>query len=132
MNAIDQVFSVSPDVLAIRSQRTQLIAANLANADTPNYKAMDIDFGEALAMASGDLQSGGLRRTDADHMGVPGGDSLSSQVLYRMPSQPSLDGNTVETNREHVAFMDNAIRYQASLNFLDGKIRSLLLALKGE
>ena len=132
MNLIDQAFGVAPDVLAIRARRTELIAANLANADTPNYKARDIDFAEALQMARGGLEAGRLQRTDADHMGLPGADGLADQVLYRVPSQPSLDNNTVESHREHMAFLDNAVRYQASLNFLDGRIRGLLTAIRGE
>ena len=132
MNAIDKVFGVSPDVLALRARRTELIAANLANADTPNYKARDIDFGEALARARGDLAPGRLQQTNPLHVDAIGGVGMSADARYRVPAQPSLDGNTVESDHEHMAFMDNAIRYQASLNFLNGKIQGLMLALKGE
>ena len=131
MNMIDTTFGVSPRVLALRSQRSALIAANLANADTPHYKARDIDFGRALANAAGDAP-GTLRRTSERHLGLEGGTGSSSsssaiagELRYRIPAQPSLDGNTVETDREHAAFMDNAIRYQASLNFLNGRIQGL-------
>lgn len=127
MNVIDQVLGVSPQVLAIRSQRSELMAANLANADTPGYKAKDIDFSEAMAMARGDQQ--GFSRTNARHMSVSG---VSDAVGYRVPVQPSLDGNTVETDTEHAEFMENAIRYQASLNFMEGRIKSMLTALRGE
>ena len=127
MSMLDQLFGVSPQVLSVRSQRTELIAANLANADTPGYKAMDIDFADALAMARGG--QGGLQRTEGAHIGLGGVDQA---VRYRVPIQPSLDGNTVETDHEHAAFMENAIRYQASLNFLDDRIKSTLLALRGE
>ena len=133
MNMIDTTFGISPRVLALRSQRTALIAANLANADTPHYKARDIDFGRALASAAADAP-GTLRRTSERHLGLDGrsGSDLASELRYRIPSQPALDGNTVETDREHMAFMDNAIRYQASLNFLNGRIQGLKLALRGE
>lgn len=127
MGLIDKAFGASPDALAILSKRSELIAANLANADTPGYKAKDIDFRDALAMARG--ESNGMTGTNKMHMGVSGYDQ---SVRYRVPSQPSLDGNTVETDREHAAFMENSIRYQASLNFVDGKIKSIMLALRGE
>ncbi|MEH6616202.1 MAG: flagellar basal body rod protein FlgB [Porticoccus sp.] len=127
MNMIDRLFGVSPQVLSVRSQRTELIAANLANADTPGYKARDVDFGDALAMARGERR--GLQHAHGSHIAI-GGESQA--VRYRIPSQPSMDGNTVETDREHSEFMENAIRYQASLNFLDGRIKSTLLALRGE
>lgn len=127
MNLIDQQFGVSPDALSLRAQRFELISANLANADTPGYKARDLEFSEALARAQG--ESGLQSATHPSHFELePGG----ADALYRLPFQTSLDGNTVETQQEYAAFMDNAIRYQASLNFLDGRIKSLMLALRGE
>jgi flagellar basal-body rod protein FlgB len=126
MNVIDKVFGVSPQALNIRSQRMELITANLANADTPGYKAIDIDFSSALAKAQG---TGGLLKTNAMHLDFGGS---PEGISYRTPTQLSLNGNTVETDMEHAAFMDNAIRYQASLNFLTGKIKGLMLALRGE
>jgi len=132
MNAIDKVFGVSPQVLTVRAQRTELISSNLANADTPGYKARDIDFGDTMLRVRGEGE--GLQKTNARHLNAHsiGGDGMQSEVLYRMPLQLSLDGNTVETHREHSEFMENAIRYQASLNFLNGRIKSILLALRGE
>lgn len=126
MNVIDKVFGVSPQALSIRSQRFELISANLANADTPGYKAVDIDFGSALAKAQG---VGGLLKTNAMHLDFGGS---PEGVSYRTPSQLSLNGNTVAVDMEQAEFMDNAIRYQASLNFLTGKIKGLMLALRGE
>lgn len=128
MNAIDAQLGISPEALLIRSRRFELIANNLANADTPGYKARDIDFGEALSRAR--AETGGLTRTHPVHMQSGGQHNLS--VKYRVPEQTSLDGNTVETAREHAAFMDNAIRYQASLSFLDGRIKSIRSALRME
>lgn len=127
MNMIDRVFGVSPQALSIRSQRFELISANLANADTPGYKARDIEFGDALARAR--EEGAGHTRTHPMHFDI--GDA-GHDVLYRLPFQSSLDGNTVETQQEHAAFMDNAIRYQASLNFLDRRVKGLRLALRGE
>lgn len=127
MNVVDKVFGVSPHALAIRSQRFELISANLANADTPGYKAMDIDFAAALSKAQSEVAA--PSRTHHMHMAIGGS---SQDLQYRVPNQPRLDGNTVETEQEHAAFMDNAIRYQASLNFLDSRIKGMLRALKGE
>lgn len=128
MGLIDQAFGASPQALSILSKRSELIAANLANADTPGYKAKDIDFRSALAAAKNE-RTGGMMASNPRHMG----DSAFEQSIgYRNPTQPSMDGNTVETDREHAAFMENSIRYQASLNFVDGKIKSILLALRGE
>ncbi len=128
MNVLDKVFGVSPAVLSLRSQRFELISANLANADTPGYKAVDIDFAQELARAGG-----GAARSGMSLAGISvGSGDVSPTVQYRNPWQQSLDGNTVETDQEHALFMDNAIRYQASLNFLGGRIKSIMLALRGE
>ncbi|HDY82116.1 MAG: flagellar basal body rod protein FlgB [Gammaproteobacteria bacterium] len=127
MNVIDRLFGVSPQALSIRAHRFEVISANLANADTPGYKARDIEFGDALTWAQ-DERAQPLK-SSIYHFDV--GNSQYN-LMYRLPHQSSLDGNTVETEQEHAAFMDNAIRYQASLNFLDGRIKSVLLALRGE
>lgn len=127
MNVIEQEFGVSPQALSIRSQRFELISANLANADTPGFKARDIEFSDALAREMEQPAS----HSTAHPMHIDIG-SAGQEVMYRLPFQASLDGNSVETQQEHAAFMDNAIRYQASLNFLDGRIKTLMLALRGE
>lgn len=127
MNTIDRLFGVSPQALSIRSERFEVISANLANADTPGYKARDIDFTRALSWAEDERAV--PTKTNFAHFEV---DDAQHDLMYRQPFQASLDGNTVETEKEHAAFMDNAIRYQASLNFLDGRIKSILLALRGE
>lgn len=130
MSFTDGIFGSTARVMALRGQRLELIAANLANQDTPGFKARDIDFSAALQMASG----GDLRRTHARHLGSNGGMSGSGEaaVLYRVPGQPSMDGNTVEAQREHAEFMDNAIRYQATLNLLDSRIKGTQRAIRGE
>lgn len=130
MGPIDSALGVSPQVLALRAQRMELISANLANADTPGYKARDIDF--AAAMQSASAEQSGLIRTDAQHLPAGGGGGTAGEPLFRQPSQPTMDGNTVETQREHAEFMNNAIRYQASLNFLDGRIKTLRTAISGQ
>jgi flagellar basal-body rod protein FlgB len=123
------MLGISAQALALRGKRMELLTANIANANTPGYKARDIDF--AAAMRSAEGEQAGLRVTNARHMGGSGG-ADSVEAMYRVPSQPSLDGNTVESQREHAAFMDNAMRYQASLNFLDSRIRSLKTAISGQ
>jgi len=92
---------------------------------------MDIDFAQALSQVQQQREGIDNRQTHSRHFSS---DSMGmgSEPLYRMPAQPTMDGNTVETDQEHAAFMDNAIRYQASLNFLNGRIKSMLLALRGE
>ncbi|NND68025.1 MAG: flagellar basal body rod protein FlgB [Halioglobus sp.] len=125
MNMIDKAFGASPQVLMLRAERFELISANLANADTPGYKARDLDFASALSRARETTP----RQTHARHMALS---DESGAIMYRTPAQLTLDGNTVETDQEHAAFMDNAIRYQASLNFLNGRIKSVLSALRGE
>ena len=127
MNVVDKVIGISASVLALCSQRMEMISSNLANEDTPGYKAVDIDFKSALQKEMGGSQ---LLRTNDAHMDMQG--SGSQETMYRVPSQPSLDGNTVESDREHMAFMENAIRYQASLDFLGNRIKSTLSALRGE
>lgn len=129
MGTLDSALGISPQVLALRAQKTELLAANIANSDTPGYKARDIDFSAAMANASGAQEA--LTRTHAAHLstsGTPG----NVEPMYRLPTQPSLDGNTVESQREHAEFMDNAMRYQASLNLLDGRINSLRTAIRGQ
>ena len=112
MTMIDRAFGISPHVLGIRSDRFGLITSNLANADTPGYKAVDIDFQAAMTRAVGTQD--GLQRSHDRHLGIS---RLGGDVSYRTPTQRSLNGNTVETDFEHSEFMDNAIRYQASLHF---------------
>ena len=134
MPSIGSALGLSPQVMALRARRMELLAANIANADTPGYKARDIDFAAALRQARGQARVVDLRLTHPRHLApgaraVPG---VDAPILYRVPSQPSMDGNTVESHREHAAFMDNAVRYQASLNFLDGRIRGLRTAIRGQ
>lgn len=130
MGPLDKALGVSPQALALRSKRMEVLSANIANASTPGYKARDIDFAGVMKAAQG--EQSGLQRTHSDHFSTSGTSAADAQMMYRMPSQVSMDGNTVETHREHAAFMDNAVRYQASLNFLDGRLASLRLAIRGQ
>ena len=134
---IDEYLGVHPAALKLREQRTELLANNLANADTPGFKARDLDFSAALkaATASG-TAPGTLTRTahgttlgTADSLGA---DSTDAFLKYRTPLAPSLDGNTVDTQLEQAAFAENSVRYQATLNFLSSRFRSLMTAITGQ
>ncbi len=130
MIGFDQALGSHVQALRIQERRTALLAANLANADTPGYKARDIDFRAALAGASeGPLP---LLRTARGHVDAPGEGLAGGPALYRIPQQASLDGNTVEVATEQAAFAENAVRYQATLRFLGGRFQGLMNALRGE
>jgi len=134
----DKALGIHEQALMVRAQRNELIAANIANADTPNYKARDIDFRAALASAGEDRAAGGgqlaLQRTSSGHLDVNGQAGLTplgAQLQYRVPSQPRQDGNTVEAHVEQTAYAENAMRYQASLQFLGSKFSSLKNVISG-
>ncbi|MDY6944630.1 MAG: flagellar basal body rod protein FlgB [Pseudomonadota bacterium] len=131
---LDKYLGVHTQALNLRSQRTELLAANMANADTPGYRARDIDFKSALAQASGNAQPGvQLHTTNASHIGpklVNG--SAAPELKYRTPLAPSLDGNTVDAQLEQAAFAENTVRYQATLQFLNSKFRGLMTAITGQ
>lgn len=127
-SSIDRLFGVHAQALQLRAQRGELLASNLANADTPDYKARDLDFGKALETAQADSA---LRATHANHI-TRHADGGSASTLYRVPSQAALDGNTVDTQIEQQKFAENALRYQTTLRFLNGKISGLMKAIKGE
>jgi len=133
MAGIDNALGISQQVLAIRTQRMNLLAANIANADTPNYKARDIDFQSALASAQSERSSNGTRMsaTNPDHFALTDAMGTAAHVQYRSADSLSLNGNTVEPHREHAQFMENAMKYQVSLNLLDSRIKGLMGAIKG-
>ena len=126
--SIDRVFGVHAQALQLRAQRSELIASNLANADTPNYKARDVDFRHALDNAQ---SATAMRSTHAGHINHANS-AGAAQTLYRVPGQSSLDGNTVDTQIEQANFSENAVRYQTTLRFLGGKISGLMMAIRGE
>ena len=109
--------------LALREQRLQILAANIANADTPNYQAQDLDFASALRTA---LQPGAGAGGDAI------GDAAASARMARPSSQPSLDGNTVDGDRENATFAQATLEYRASMSFVESKVRSMLTAITGQ
>ena len=122
-------FSDREHALALRELRTEMLTTNVANADTPNYKARDFDFASVLRSSA--AEAGQLRQTNARHLPAQPGNALGVEPAYRVPMQPTLDGNTVEMDVEQAAFAENAIRYRASLAFLDSQIRGLRFAIKG-
>ncbi len=128
--SFDKALGKLPDHLALYGQRTKLLAANIANADTPGFKARDIDFRSVLARAGGEQLA--LRTTQGNHLGGASSGLGGSELLYRVPTQSSLDGNTVNAQVEQAEFTENAIRYQSTLTFLNGKFKGLKLAIKGE
>jgi flagellar basal-body rod protein FlgB len=128
--SFDSALGVHQKALAFRSQRAEILASNIANADTPGYKARDIDF--KAAMASADMQTtGSLARTNSKHIQISTA-ANTAEVLYRTPNQSSLDGNTVDGLVEKSEFAENALRYQASLTFLGNKFKGMMAAIKGE
>lgn len=132
-NSLSTIFGIHEGAIALRARRAELLAANLSNADTPNYKSRDIDFAETLANARETPAEVNLAATANRH--IPDQNELSDwslTVKYHTPFQPALDGNTVDTAIEQSKFLDNAMRYQASLTFLNGRIRSLLTAIREE
>jgi flagellar basal-body rod protein FlgB len=130
--SLDHYLGIHPAALKVRAQRTELLANNLANADTPNFKARDIDFRQVLAKTNGSTAAP-LTATRPGHISLAtAGAEGNPDLKYRTPLAPSLDGNTVDAQLEQSAFAENAVRYQASLTFLGAKFRSLLTAITGQ
>lgn len=136
---IDQIgkdFSFYQKALALRQQRQEILASNIANSDTPNFKARDIDFAATLREATGRssrvprLPDTSLTLTSARHIPAQAHSTAMARELYRVPLQPSLDGNTVDMDVERVQFADNTTKYQTDIQVLNGRIKSLLAALQ--
>ncbi|MCG6939203.1 MAG: flagellar basal body rod protein FlgB [Gammaproteobacteria bacterium] len=126
----DSALGIHQKTLAFRAQRAEILASNIANEDTPGYKARDIDFKSALAAVEAESVNS-LTRTNSKHIQINTSEN-NAEILYRVPNQSSLDGNTVDGQMEKSAFADNALRYEASITFLDRKFKGLIAALKGE
>ena len=126
----ENIFGIHEQALLLHGQRLGVLATNLANADTPNYKARDIDFSEVLSR-TGDAPLP-LTATQAAHITFNDGGLPAGELKYRNPYQASLDGNTVEMPVEQAAFSENNVRYQASLTFINLKIAELQLAIAGQ
>ena len=115
--------------LMLRAERQRLIASNIANADTPGYQARDFDFAQALRQATGGVAATG-QGIAADVMAAGGNGRTAPALRYAIPSQTNLDNNSVDMNRERGAFAENAIRYESTLRFINGNVRTMLDAMK--
>lgn len=132
---LDAALRFHQTALSLRAERQQTLASNIANADTPNYKARDIDFNSALkqAMGGGAPAHAPLVKTSAAHLGGAAGATASgAPLLYRTTAQGNVDGNTVDMDVERNQFADNALRYEAGVTFANGQIRQLLTAIQGQ
>jgi len=130
---LDRQLQIHQSALNLQAQRQQLLASNIANADTPNYKARDIDFREALKGAvGGRLGALALSTTNDEHIAASGGSALDGLAKYRTELQSSVDGNTVNMDVERAAFAENAIHYEASITFINGLLRSMQTAISGQ
>jgi len=130
---LDAYLGVHQDALKLYAQRTSVLANNIANADTPNYKAQDIDFRAVLAGTAGaGANALPLSTTSSSHVAGTAAASGAAPLKYRVPLAPSLDGNTVDVQMEQAAFADNSVRYQAALSFLSSKFRDLMTAITGQ
>jgi len=127
----ENIFGIHEQALVLHGQRLGVLAANLANADTPGYKARDIDFSAVLSQTQGETQLP-LQVTHAAHITFNDGELPAGELKYRNPYQASLDGNTVEMPVEQAAFSENNVRYQASLNFINLRISELQFAIAGQ
>ena len=127
----DNLFGIHTKALDVWQRRSEVLANNLANTDTPDFKARDVDFAKVLAAASGSTDAGRLA-LDAPAPGQIGSANQTANALaYRVPAQPSMDGNTVDEQVEQAAFAANGVHYQASLSFITAQIRMLRTAITG-
>ncbi len=124
----DKALGIHPQALALREKRGEMLAANLANADTPGYKARDMNF-ESVFKQNLQLTQA-MERTHTNHL--PSKTIFEAHTMYRNPNQASLDGNTVEANVEQAKYAENAVQYQASLQFVSNKFSGLMMALRGQ
>lgn len=129
---LDKAMGIHEEALYMRARRSSVLASNLANSDTPNYKARDIDFKQVLRTAANMNSSSMINRTNAKHIQPGGYNTATAELLYRHPYQPSIDGNTVDAQIEKTKFAENATQYQISMQFLTGKFKALRSAIKGE
>lgn len=128
----NNALGVHEQAVNLRIQRAEVLANNLANADTPGFKARDIDFRAALGAAEADSQGLAMARTSERHIDAGAAMTERAALLYRNPYQPSLDGNTVDAQQEQARFMRNAMDFQASFQFLNSKFTGLTKAITGQ
>ena len=136
LNRISDTLDFQAQALSLRSERQRLIASNIANADTPGYVARDLDFAQALRQATGTLQPARmLQVSQPGHLGGAGGVGgarSDASLTYATAAQTNLDRNTVDMDRERASFADNSIKYEATLRFINGNVRTVLSAITGQ
>jgi len=125
MDRLDNFFGVHATALKLRGSRMAILASNIANAATPGYKARDLDFAGALQASAPPT----LSATRPRHL-QPSAEAAEATLRWRVPVQPSLDGNSVELSTEQMQFAENALRYRSTLAMLNGRISSLMSALR--
>lgn len=140
LNRLTQGLDFHAQALVLRSERQRVIASNIANADTPGYQARELDFARALRQALGAGASTGsgaassattVAATHAAHIAPRSAADHGEQALtYALPSQTNLDSNTVDMDRERASFADNAVKYEATLRFINGSVRGMLEAMR--
>lgn len=133
LDRLNEDFRFFQQSLGLRAQRQEVLSSNIANADTPNYKARDFDFKTAMANAmegSQRLADTSLMLTSARHIPAKAVSQGPTELLYRLPYQPSLDGNTVDMDIERVQFADNTLHYQSTMQLLSGRIRTMMAAIQ--
>ncbi|MCP5286190.1 MAG: flagellar basal body rod protein FlgB [Burkholderiaceae bacterium] len=134
LNRLSASIDFQSQALLLRSERQRVLASNIANADTPGYQARDFDFKAALGAATaatGSSQLGDPIAPKAGAVADPGAAaSVTPTLRYATPGQTNLDGNTVDMDRERASFADNALRYEATLKFINSSLRTLQDAMK--
>lgn len=134
LDKLDASFRFQQEALNLRAQRQEILAANIANADTPGYQARDIDFASQLnkVMDQGRVSGTGiaLKTTSTRHIPAQNFQPPELDLLYRVPDQPAMDGNTVDMDRERTNFADNSLKYQTSLTVLGGQIKGMMSVLQ--
>jgi len=132
LNRLTESLNFQSQALVLRAERQRLIASNIANADTPGYQGREIDFAAALREATGGgATRAALATTHASHAAPAAAATAETRLLYTTPAQPNLDGNSVDMDRERASFVDNAVKYEATLRFINGSVRTMLDAIKG-
>jgi len=135
IDKLDAAFRFQQEALNLRAQRQEILAANIANADTPGYQARDVDFSSELkkVMERGRAENSGvsLALTSSRHIPAQAISTPSADLLYRIPDQPALDGNTVDMDRERTQFADNSLQYQTGLTLLGSQIKGMMTVLQG-
>ena len=133
LDRLTDALNFQAQALVLRSEHQRLIASNIANADTPGYQARDMDFAKALREATGSATpQDALRTTQMGHIAPPAGAHAEPNLLYANASQTNLDSNSVDMDRERASFADNSVKYEATLRFINGQVKTLTSAITGQ